>query len=75
MHGGKSWDKITALITGRTNCQHSSRWYRFLDPNIDRAHGRTDTWTEDEDIMLKDAVQMHGVARIGVQLPRWSRVQ
>jgi hypothetical protein len=28
--------------------------------NIDRASGRTDKWTEDELIKLKDAAQTHG---------------
>jgi hypothetical protein len=31
-----------------------------LNPNVDRASGRTGTWTEDEAIKLKDAVKMHG---------------
>jgi hypothetical protein len=41
-----------------------------LGSSIDRAYGGTGTWTEDEGIKLKDAVQST-VARIGVQLPRW----
>jgi hypothetical protein len=31
-----------------------------VDASIDGTTGRTGTWTEDEDIKLKDAVQMHG---------------
>jgi hypothetical protein len=31
-----------------------------LDPGIDLANGRTGKWAEDEDIKLKDAVQIHG---------------
>jgi hypothetical protein len=29
-------------------------------PNSDRTTGRTGRWSEDEDIKLKDAVQVHG---------------
>jgi hypothetical protein len=32
-------------------------------------------WTEDGDIKLKDAVQELTVARIGMQLPLWIRVE
>jgi hypothetical protein len=31
-----------------------------LDPSIDLANGRTGKWAENEDIKLKDAVQIHG---------------
>jgi hypothetical protein len=31
-----------------------------LDPSIALAAGRTGKWAEDEDIKLKNAVQMHG---------------
>jgi myb proto-oncogene protein len=31
-----------------------------LDPSIDRVNVRMGEWTEDEDIKLKDAAQMHG---------------
>jgi hypothetical protein len=59
-HCGKNWDAITALVTGRSKVQCSSRWHDFLDPTIDRATGRTGRWGEYEDIKLKDAVQTHG---------------
>jgi hypothetical protein len=59
-HGGKGWGKISALVPGRTRRQCSSRWENILDPSIDRANGRTGTWSEDEDSKLKNAVQKHG---------------
>jgi hypothetical protein len=48
------WVEISSLVPGRTNRQCSSRWDNVLDPSIDRANGRTGTWTEDEDSKLKD---------------------
>jgi hypothetical protein len=59
-HGGKNWYAIAALVPGRTQIQCQGRWREVLDPSIDRASGRTGTWTEDEDIKLKAAVQAHG---------------
>jgi hypothetical protein len=54
------WDAVAALVPGRTISQCFRRWKSTLDPSIDRANGRTGNWLEDEDIKLKDAVQMHG---------------
>jgi hypothetical protein len=59
-HGGKNWAAIAALVPGRTNSQCRDRWHNALNPSIDRTPGRTGKWTEDEDIKLNDAVQMHG---------------
>jgi hypothetical protein len=59
MHGGKNWDDIAALVPGRTRKQCASRWNNAFDPSIALAGGRTGKWTEDEDINLKAAVQMH----------------
>jgi hypothetical protein len=59
-HGGKNWNKIAAMVPGRTKRQCNKRWYNALDPRIALAAGSTGTWTEDEDIMLKAAVQIHG---------------
>jgi hypothetical protein len=59
-HGAKNWNEIALLVPGRTKQQCNDRWYRFLDPSIDRANGRTGKWAEDEDRKLKDAVQTHG---------------
>jgi hypothetical protein len=59
VHGGKNWPAIAALVPGRTKTQCRIRWRDALDPRIDRANARTGKWAEDEDIKLKDAVQMH----------------
>jgi hypothetical protein len=60
MHGGKNWDKIAALVLSRTQKQCYDRWNRVLIANSDQVTERTGTWTEDEDMKLKDAVQTHG---------------
>jgi hypothetical protein len=59
LRGDKDWVAIAALVPGRTKMQCYGRWHCALDPNIDRANGRTGTWTKDEDTKLKDSVQMH----------------
>jgi hypothetical protein len=60
MHGGKNWAAIAVLIPGRTQKQCARKWRRVLDANIEHTPGRLGTWTEGEDIKLKDAVQTHG---------------
>jgi hypothetical protein len=59
-HGDKDWVAVSALVPSRTRRQCHNRWHQVLDPSIDRANARTGTWSEDEDIKLKDAVQTHG---------------
>jgi hypothetical protein len=59
-HGGKDWATIAALVPGRTQKQCVGRWRDVLDPKIDRANGRNGNWAEDEDVKLKEAVQMNG---------------
>jgi hypothetical protein len=59
-HGGKNWNKIASMVPGRTKLQCKNRWHGVLDPSIALTAGRTCKWTEDEDIKLKKAVQMHG---------------
>jgi hypothetical protein len=59
-HGDKKWDAIAKLVPSRTSSQCRCRWQRAFNPNIERSNGRTGKWAEDEDIKLKDAVQMHG---------------
>jgi hypothetical protein len=80
------WVAISAQITDRTSKQCINRWRRTLDPSIDRMNGRTGSWTEDEDIKLKNAVHEHGSkdwAAIAALLPgrimiqcyhRWHRI-
>jgi hypothetical protein len=60
MHGGKDWNKISALVPGRTKRQCKSRWLYALDPSNALTAGSTGTWTRDEDLKLKAAVQTHG---------------
>jgi hypothetical protein len=60
MHGGKNWDRISALVPSRTKVQCYNRWYDVLDPSIALATGRTGKWTEEEDSKLMHAVQTHG---------------
>jgi hypothetical protein len=56
MHGAENWSAIAALVPSRAEDQCCSRWNDALDPNRDRA-GK---WTEDEDVKLKESVEMHG---------------
>jgi hypothetical protein len=48
------------MVPGRTKNQCNNRWHSALNPSIDRENGSTGKWTENEDIALLDAVQMHG---------------
>jgi hypothetical protein len=59
-HGAKAWVAISALVPGRTRDQCYNRWHNCLNSSIDRASESTGKWAEDEDIKLKDAVQLHG---------------
>jgi hypothetical protein len=77
-HGGKDWAATAALVPGRTINQCRNRWHSALDPSIDRATGRRGTWTEDEDIKLKNAVQTHSGkdwAAIAALVPGRTRIQ
>jgi hypothetical protein len=40
---GNSWVAVAALIPGRTNTQCRQRWYRSLDPNMDKTTDSTGT--------------------------------
>jgi hypothetical protein len=59
-HGGKNWAAIAALVPGRTKIQCWRRWRDFVDPSIDPTTAHTGKWTADEDIKLRNSVQMHG---------------
>jgi hypothetical protein len=59
-HGGKHWAAIAALVPGRRKTQCRVRWNRVLKKRSEQAIGHTGTWAEDEDIKLKDAVQIYG---------------
>jgi hypothetical protein len=54
------WVAVAALVPGRTQIPCRKRWCNALDPSIDRTNERAGKWAEDEDSMLKDAVQRHG---------------
>jgi hypothetical protein len=41
-HDGKDWDKIAALVSGRTMVQCRKRWHKFLKPNTVLASGHPD---------------------------------
>jgi myb proto-oncogene protein len=60
IHGDKDWVANAALVPGRTNDQCFQRWRNNLDPSIDWANGRANKWREDEDLKLKNSVEMHG---------------
>jgi hypothetical protein len=60
MHSGKDWTAIAAMVPGRTKNQCSKRWPSVLDLSIALTAGHAGKWTEDEDLKLKNSVQMHG---------------
>jgi hypothetical protein len=58
---GIDWVAIAALVPGRTKRQCYSRWNNAsLDPSIALTARRKGSWTKDEDLKLKNSVQMHG---------------
>jgi hypothetical protein len=59
-HGDKNWVTISALIPGRTKVRCYGRWRSILKHSVDEATGCSGKWTADEEMKLKDAVQMHG---------------
>jgi hypothetical protein len=56
----KNWEKIAALVPGRTKTQCSSRWHDTLVSNIDPTTARAGQFTADEDKRLRHAVGAHG---------------
>lgn len=52
---GNSWVDVAAMMEGRSNEQCRDRWNERLDPKINR-----DTWKEEEDGLLMDAVKELG---------------
>jgi hypothetical protein len=59
-HGGKNWKDIAVLVPGRTEQQCRDRWKNGLDSSMDGTTKRTCKWTPEEDVKLKDSVEMHG---------------
>jgi myb proto-oncogene protein len=59
-HGGKNWQAIAALVSGRTKTQCRSRCNGVLSSNIDPVTAREGKWTAFEDRKLKKAVLTQG---------------
>ncbi|CAJ0911055.1 10075_t:CDS:2 [Entrophospora sp. SA101] len=56
LYGDRSerWTKIAACVPGRSNKMCRKRWFHSLDPTL-----RKGPWTEEEDKLLKRAVEKH----------------
>jgi hypothetical protein len=77
-HGGRNFEAVSLLVPGRTKKQCTNRWYNALKPSVERATGRTDTWTTDDDNKLKNAVEKHGEENwtaIAALLPGRTKIQ
>jgi hypothetical protein len=59
-YGGQNWDAVAESVPSRSTRQCRDRWRNALDPSVGMAIAHTGHWTEDEDSMLKDAVQQYG---------------
>ncbi|CAN4088780.1 unnamed protein product [Withania somnifera] len=55
------WKKVAQYVPGRTHVQCRERWVNSLDPSL-----KLDEWTEEEDLKLKSAIDVHGYS--------WSKV-
>jgi len=55
MHGPSCWSEIAKSLEGRVGKQCRERWHNHLAPEV-----RKDTFTEEEDRMILEAVAMHG---------------
>ena len=55
LYGPKDWVVMALDLPGRNGKQCRDRWHQQLDPNIKR-----DTWTEEEDRVLTEAVRELG---------------
>jgi hypothetical protein len=53
------WAAVSPLVPGRTRNQCFMRWQNDSNPNIARTTGCVGKWTQDEDIKLRHAVQIH----------------
>ncbi|KAI5059913.1 hypothetical protein GOP47_0024333 [Adiantum capillus-veneris] len=64
--GAKKWSLIAQSLPGRIGKQCRERWHNHLDPGIKR-----DAWTQDEELRLIQAHQLHGNrwAEISKSLP------
>jgi hypothetical protein len=74
MHGGKDWNAIATLVPGRTKSQCKNRWHNsWIPTSIERLDGKVagkQMKTASRRMQYKRTV-----ARIGLQLSRWFRVE
>jgi hypothetical protein len=54
------WIAIASLVPGRTEKQCNARWHDVLNPSIALTARRAAAWTEEEDLNLKNSVEIHG---------------
>lgn len=55
MHGEKHWNSISTMVCGRSPIQCLHRWTKILKPGLVKG-----TWTEEEDLALKEWVIENG---------------
>ncbi|CAN1856431.1 Myb-like protein L [Linum perenne] len=53
--GPKDWKKVASFVPGRKDVQCRERWHNACSPSLNRG-----AWTEEEDSLLKAAVDEHG---------------
>ncbi len=64
-HGPRNWKKIAALLgPTRTDVQCLHRWNKVLKPGLHKG-----SWSEEEDKIVRDAVNLHGISSI-----KWSLI-
>ena len=63
---GNKWSQISKHIPGKSGQQCAQRWRHKVNPKISGDH-----WTEEEDTLLKQLVEVHGKkwARIAKEMP------
>ncbi|MCL7046409.1 hypothetical protein MKW94_002471 [Papaver nudicaule] len=66
LFGAKSWQKMAQFVPGRTQVQCRERWVNCLDPSLNLKE-----WTEEEDCLLKAAVEEYGHcwSKVAASLP------
>lgn len=64
-NGAKNWKKVASLLGDmRTDIQCLHRWNKVLKPGLHKG-----TWSEEEDIIVRDMVSKYGVGHI-----KWSLI-
>jgi hypothetical protein len=69
---GKDWVALAALIPGRTNFQCVRRWFKSLEPDVNRGK-----WSPEEDAKLTRAVKIfcNGWVEVATLVPGRTNVQ